>query len=268
MGNLLVPFKKFLSNKNTITILGVLVGIVVLYLGYTWRVQKSIKPTQVPYCNTTLIQGTKITNDYIEYLNFPRDMIAGFTNIETDASAIIGKMVNYDGKIPQNSFFFDEQLTTEEEWPDSIFSNIQDGHTIYRLKVDSDKTYANSIMPENKIDLYMSTTADEEDGKLVFGRLISEIQVLAVKDGDGKNVFADSAEPLEPAYLLFSVPEDLFLLLMKAEKLGIEIMPVPRNESYSASSEATQLTSKELEAMIINRTHQISDECTDLTVCG
>ena len=49
MGNLLVPFKKFLSNKNTITILGVLIGLVVLYLGYSWRVTQSIQPTSVPY---------------------------------------------------------------------------------------------------------------------------------------------------------------------------------------------------------------------------
>lgn len=267
MGNLLVPFKKFLSNKNTITILGVLVGIVVLYLGYTWRVQKSIQPVNVPYAAKTLIAGTKITSDDIKYLSFPKDMISGMTNIVTSPDGIIGMYAAYDGKIAQNSFFFREQLVTEEDMPDSIFSNIQDGHTIYRLKVDNDSTYANSIMPENKIDLYMSTEADDDEGKLVFGRLISQIQVLAVKDDDGKNVFADKDNPTEAKYLLFSVPEELFLLLSKAELLGIEIRPVPRNESYAISSEATKLTSDELKAMIINRTYILNDECTDLTVC-
>ena len=67
MGNLLVPFKKFLSNKNTITILGVLVGIVVLYLGYNWRVTKSVQPVLVPLANTTMISGTKITENEIKY---------------------------------------------------------------------------------------------------------------------------------------------------------------------------------------------------------
>ena len=32
MGNLLTPFKKFLGNKNTVTILGVLLGLVVFVL--------------------------------------------------------------------------------------------------------------------------------------------------------------------------------------------------------------------------------------------
>ncbi len=152
--------------------------------------------------------------------------------------------------------------------PNSIFSNIQDGYTIYRLEVDNKMTYGNSIMAEDKIDLYMSTEVEEDDNKLAFGRLISSIPVLAVKDGEGKNVFADKEHPTEAKYLLFSVPENLFLLLMKAEKLGIEITPVPRNETYSTSSEATQLTSEELQAMIINKTHILQNECTDLTVCG
>ncbi len=268
MANLLVPFKKFLSNKNTITILGVLVGIVVLYLGYTWRVSKSIQPVRVPTANKTLIAGTRITENDFGFYSFPKDMIANMTNIKTSTDSIVNMLVAYDGKIAQNSFFFNEQLITDEEMPDSVFSNIQDGHTIYRLPVDYKSTYANSIMPEDKIDLYMSMEVEEDDGKLVFGRLISQIEVLAVKDSKGKNVFADKDNPTQPAFLLFSVPENLFLLLMKAEKLGIEIMPVPRNESYSSSAAATQLKSEELQAMIINKTHILQNECTDLTVCG
>ena len=63
MGNILVPFKKFLSNKNTITILGVLLGVVVLYLGYNWRVNRSIQPTRIPYANKTMVAGTKVTEN-------------------------------------------------------------------------------------------------------------------------------------------------------------------------------------------------------------
>ena len=54
MGNIMVPLKKFLSNKNTITILGVLIGVVVLYVGYNWRVTKSIQPVSVPISATTI----------------------------------------------------------------------------------------------------------------------------------------------------------------------------------------------------------------------
>ena len=114
MGNILVPFKKFLSNKNTITILGVLVGVVVLYLGYNWRVNKSIQPITVPICTATLISGTKITEDYISYVSIPKDTINAMGNLVTNVNEISGKLVSYDSKIPQNGFFFSENLISHK----------------------------------------------------------------------------------------------------------------------------------------------------------
>ena len=59
MGNILAPFKKFLSNKNTITILGVLLGVVVLYIGYTVRVNQATSPTNVYFATKTLVELLK-----------------------------------------------------------------------------------------------------------------------------------------------------------------------------------------------------------------
>ena len=114
----------------------------------------------------------------------------------------------------------------------------------------------------------MSTTVQEDDNKPVYGRFIKSINVLAVRDKDGKDVFLDKDNPSEAALLLFAVPENLFLLLKKCEKLGIELEPVPRNESYTKNPSATELTSDDLQAMVINKTHILPNECTDLTICG
>ena len=114
MGSILVPFKKFLSNRNTITILGVLLGIVVLYLGYNWRVNKSIKPTEVPYSLSTLQSTTKITSDAIGYTKVPKDMIKNMDNLVTNIDKIEGMLVSFDSKIPKNGFFFSENLISEE----------------------------------------------------------------------------------------------------------------------------------------------------------
>lgn len=265
MGNLLVPFKKFLSNKNTITILGVLLGIVVLYLGYNWRVNKSIQPIQVPVSKRTMISGTKITEEDISYVNIPKDTIAAMTNLKTNVNDIANYLVSYDSKIPQNGFFFQENLIRQEEMPDSIFSNINDGNTIYNLKVNNDIALGNSIFPGDSIDLYMST---EADGLVVYGRFIKSIEVLAVKDKDGKNVFANKEEPTPAAFLLFAVPEEMFLLLKKAELLGIQIEPIVRNSSYSSSPGQTEIKSDVLKDMIIEKSYIIPNECQNLIVCG
>lgn len=266
MGNLLTPFKKFLSNKNTVTIIGVLLGIVVLYIGYTWRVNQSISPKRVPYATQTLISGQEITEEMIGYTEIPGDTLKNMTNIVTDVNNIRTKLVSYDSKIPQNGFFFAENLIAPEDMPDSVFSKIKDGYTIFALNVDNDSTYGNSIFPDDTIDLYM--TAKDENGLLIFGRFIKSIQVLAVKDSDGNNVFSNSADTKEPAVLLFAVPEDLFLLLSKANKLDeIEINPVPRNSSYSKNPAATEVESDYLKDFVITKTVTIPNECTDLTKC-
>lgn len=266
MGNILVPFKKFLSNKNTITILGVLLGLVVLYFGYTWRVRQSISPQLIPYATQTLQSGTKITEDMIGYTEISRDAINQMGNIVTDVNAIRNKLVSFDSKIPANGFFFSENLLDESEMPDSVFSNIRDGYTIFVLGVDNHSTYGNSIMPDDSIDLYLKTTDDE--GNLVFGRFITKIEVLAVKDGSGNDVFANKDDLKEPSQLLFAVPEDLFLLLSKAYYLGnFDIIPVPRNTTYANTTGATEITSEVLQQMIIEKTFIIPDECTDITNC-
>ena len=268
MGNLLTPFKKFLSNKNTVTILGVLLGVVVLYLGYTWRVNQSINPTSIPYATRTMISGETITEDSIGYTEVPKDMIKDMDNIVTDVNQIRDMLVSYDSKIAQNSFFFKENMISEEEMPDSIFSNIKDGYTVFSLAVDNHSTYANSIFPDDTIDLYLKATDDTQDGALIYGRFIKQIQVLAVKDSSGNNVFANSADVGEPAELLFAVPDDLFLLLKNASYLsGIEIEPVPRNSSYSKDPGATEVESTYLQDFITAKTVVIPNECTDLTKC-
>lgn len=266
MGNLLVPLKKFLGNKNTITILAILIGIVVLYFGYTWRVNQSISPTQVPYANQIIPAGEKITEEMIGYTDIPKDMLKDMNNIVTNPLSITGKLVKYDSKIAQNSFFFSEELMTEEEKPDSVFSNIKDGYTIFQLSVDNHMTYANSIMPDNSIDLYLR--GKDETGALVYGRFISSIQVLAVRDKNGRDVFANSDEEREPKELLFAVPEDLFLLLKKTDYLGdFQVEPVPRNDSYSEHAGPTKIESEYLRNLVLSQTAVIPGECTDITTC-
>ena len=46
--------QKFLKNKNTVTILGVLACLVILYAGYTMRINKKTALVEVYYANQTI----------------------------------------------------------------------------------------------------------------------------------------------------------------------------------------------------------------------
>ena len=259
MGNILTPFKKFLGNKNTVTILGVLLGIVVLYIGYDMRVKKATTPVDVPFAKTEIVSRSLIEENMISYTSVPKSLVKSSPNMVTNPADIIGKYVSYATTIPKNSFFYAEVLMTKAEMPDSSFADIPDGYTIFSLAVDNHSTYGNSIFPDNTIDLYVKAT-DNVSKQLIFGKLIESIKVLDVKDDTGNHVF-ETTEAGKPAELLFAVPEDLFLLLKKATYLnGIEIEPVPRNASYSANPGETEVASQYLQSFILNQTVIFSEQ--------
>ena len=246
--------KRFLGNKNTVTIIGVILGVLVLYIGYNWRVNQAVTPVSVPYARKAIGSREKITEDMIGYIQVPKTMVNQQKNLVTNASQIVGKYVSFGTSIPQNSLFYTEMLLTEAEMPDSAFANIPDGYTIFVLNVNLHTTYGNSIFPGNFIDLYVK--AQDDTGKLIYGKLIESIEVLAVKDSRGQHVFESTVETRQPSELLFAVPDDMYLLLMKAEYIGPvgAINPIPRNSAYSADPGDTLVTSDYIKEFILSKT--------------
>ena len=62
MGN---TIKRFLTNKNTVTLLAIVACVVVLYLFYNWRVKQAVTTTEVCYATQTIPARTEITEDMI-----------------------------------------------------------------------------------------------------------------------------------------------------------------------------------------------------------
>lgn len=249
MNNLGMKIKKFLSNKNTVTVIGIILAVLVLYFGYTWKVNKAIEPIKVPYALTTIQPKTEITDDMIGYMNVARNAIKEGTIIDVDK--IIGRYSNINTMIPEGSMFYTAAVTTKEELPDSALFDVPKGETLYYLPINMTTSYNNLMMPGNYIDIYIQTTSGEigSDGKVtagnkaMVGKLISDIKILAVKTADGRNVFDKTDETLTPAMLIFSVPEEYHLLLRKAAYIGtirehekIDIIPVPNTEVLSLPS--------------------------------
>ena len=75
MGNLTTGFKKFLQNKNTVTVVGVVLAIFVLYFAYTMRINSAINPISVPYAIKQINAGTQITEGMIGTREVPPSML-------------------------------------------------------------------------------------------------------------------------------------------------------------------------------------------------
>ncbi|MBQ3141927.1 MAG: hypothetical protein IJB82_00250 [Bacilli bacterium] len=243
-------FNKFLKNKNTVTILCVIGACIILYIGYNYRINQATRPISVPYAKVEIQPRTLITEDMIGMIEVSSSVVTG--NTATSIAQVIGMYSNYNTVIPAGSLFYTSTLVTWDDMPDSAWADIPDGYTVVSLPVDTETTMGNSIYPGNYIDLYYVDYDDQ--GKLLLGKLIESIEVLSVKDGNGNYVFENSAELREPAYLIFSVPEELHLLLRKASYLSGEIVPVQRNADYSENPSATIVSSEYLEDFILSQT--------------
>lgn len=261
MGNILVKIKRFLGNKNTVTILCVLGGILVLYIGYNWRVSSATEPVRIPYAKNTLSSRHVITSDDIGYMEVASTVVSKMRNVIRASNLLVGQEVAYGNVIQQNSFFFegDVEDPSTNQGTSALLSNIQDGYTLVYLDVDLHTTYGNAIYPGNYIDLWFEGT--DENRRFMYGKFIQSIQVLDVTDRDGNSVFETGSESRTPAQLLFAVPDELKSLLEKAKLVG-ELVPVPRNKSYSENPGATEVSSSYLENYILAQSVVVPEENT------
>ncbi len=253
MGSLVNTIKRFIGNKNTVTLIAVIAGVLVLWYFYNYRVSQAITTISIPYAVEKIDTGKLIESDNIEYKEITRSTVKD-SDIVTDASYLEGKYVCIGTSIPTNGFFYKSQVCEKDALPNSVLDNIADGYTLYELSVNMETTYANSIYPGDYIDLYVLSRGD--DGQILYGKLIESINVLSVRDSSGRDVFWDSSAG-DSSYLLFAVPDEYAKLLEVAEEANIKIKPVPRNSSYTKNPGETKIVSDFLYNYIMNKSATI-----------
>lgn len=256
MNNILIGVKRFFKNKNTVTIFAVVVCLIIIYFAYSYRIKKATQPTMVPYAVRELSPRTLITSDMVGTRKVPGSIVTA--NVITEPSLIIGKYVSNEVDIPINSLFYANTLLTWEELPKSIYGDIPEGNTIVALPVSLETTYGNSIFPGNYIDLYYS--GNDYDGKLLVGKYIESIRVMAVTDASFNNIFEKTDGTAQPEYLIFNVPEDMHLLLRKTMYVGGTLFPVPRNAKYSENPKETRIVSSYIQNLILSQTVDVKEE--------
>ncbi len=256
MESILIGIKRFIKNKNTVTIIAILASLGILYWAYNYRIVKQTEPINVPYATLEIAPRTLITADMVSTRKVPGGVNS--KNLLTSTSQIVGKYVSNKAVIPNGGLFYSDMVVDWEDLPSSLFEDIPDGNTIVALQVNLESTYGNSIFPGNYIDLYYVTTLD--NGKLMLGKFIESIKVLSVTDAEGNNVFETIEDNKTPTYLMFSVPEDMHLLLRKASYLDGQIFPVPRNAEYSNNPKETKVVSSRIQNYILDKTIDVANQ--------
>lgn len=267
MNNLIVGIKKFFTNRNTVTVVGVVLAIIVLYVGYNMRINQAITPVTVPYAVEDIDARTQITEDMVSTMEIPQSMVTD--DIITNSADVIDMYTNADTLIPAGSLFYERCVVSRDQLPDSIILDYPKGYVLYNLAVDMASTYSNSIYPDNYIDIYLKVQNTESadgtvaDDRIMVGKLLSNVKVLAVFDSNGNNVFANVEEQSSPSQIVFAVPEEYHILLRKAEYLRAyesEIIPVPTAESLEDEPGDVELSSEDLRNFINNVTAMTEED--------
>lgn len=244
--------RRFVGNKNTVTILGFAACVSTLVIGYHIRVKDAISPTSLPVAKETIPSRTLITDDMVGRINIASTYVNEASNVVKSSKQVVGKYVSHKTTIPKGGLFYKDQLSEASEMPDAAFANIEDGQTIYSLAVDKETTFANSIRAGDYIDLYMSAVDFNNSNLVIYGCLVRSIRVLAVKDSRGENIVKNTLAYGEPAELLFAVDDDMFDLLRETEwvKGNIVLSPVIYNKNYTAAAGETEVGSEILQEFI------------------
>ena len=293
---------RFLKNKNTVTVLGVIAIVAILWGGYYFQLKRTVNPIKVPVAATTIQPRTRITSDMIKYVDVPKAYITN--NAITSQEEVVDKYANYNTMIPAGSMFYKETVVNEQAMPNYIQTQLKEGefgvaYTINMTKkeelnvlinnyndmmwvndlycyhkkrtwaANEDTSYTEStigwgIMPGDKIDLYMRVTSDE--GSVMLGKLLENVEILAVTDDQGNNVYEVSDGSRTPSKLVFGVKEDIFLLLLRSNYLNIELFPIQHGAWVDDTDTTTKLTTQELIDYIKARTVQLSTDPVNSTI--
>lgn len=260
MNSVSVTIQRLFKNKNTVTIIGVVAILALLYFGYSTTVSKAVSPVSVPVAATTIQPRTLITEDMVTTVDIAANAVSD--DVIQNQNSIIGKYSNVNSVIPEGSMFYSALLTTAEELPDSSFVKVAKDEVPYNFPVTMDTTYGNSIYPGNLIDIYMK--AENADGQVMVGRLVENIEVLAVKDSSGKHVFENTSEERIPAFLIFGVKDEINILLRKASYMtnfSVELFPVPHGGQVDIDEDTeTQVSTQYLKDFINANTVLIPEE--------
>ena len=83
--------KQILSNKNTVTLIGAILIVLVLYVFYNIKVNQATTPIRVPYAIQTIPGRTKVTKDMIGYLEITQSALKG--DVYTHENLIINNVL-------------------------------------------------------------------------------------------------------------------------------------------------------------------------------
>lgn len=223
-----------------------LIGGIFLYTKVT--ISAEVNETEVIVTAVDIPPSTQITKEMLTVHSTASRGIP--TNAILKPEDIIGKWTVSGYGMSKNSYIYEDKIVNQEELPNAGILELKENEIALPLLVDLETSLGNSIVPNANVDLYFKSILYQGDtAKALYGRLASQIRVVAIKDSSASNVFDtdgktnekrtevtnQEAQSMARIYI-FAIPEELGELMNKAKMLG-EVTPIATGKSNETDLE-------------------------------
>ena len=234
-----------LSNKNTITILIVLIGVVAIYFVYDNQVKSTTDTIMVYYVKDNVPANTQLKEEQLDKVSVNKSLTKTYKGLITNLSQIMdgdGKYyyVNYDHALSAGQLLSKNDLIAASEKPANKMYGFDEGKKPFEINVDLNLTQGNSIAPGNSVDLWIQGGNLEDEETIIFNKFIENLEVIDVVDNNWLTTAGKDSQ--EPKFLITAVDEEIWLLLNKAERLqgySFKLIPVVRDKAYDPETPTT-----------------------------
>jgi Flp pilus assembly protein CpaB len=187
---LFIKFKKHKILSSMVLV--ILLSIITINM-YNNALLKASEFMMVPVCNKYLKSNSLINETDIKYVNIPSHVV--LDSVITDSNEIIGKYVDTYDSLSKDSLFYNDVLVDDQHINNAYLFELANGEVAISIDSDVKSSYSNSILVGQFIDLYYLGKSDnsfDNDDLLVYGQIVSNARVIAVKDKNGENIDAES----------------------------------------------------------------------------
>lgn len=254
--------KKNKAMKKQVIAVSTTAALIFGIVGYTqYKINAEVDKVPVVFTTKEISPRTEIKENMISVRYVPSQGVP--PNAIRNANQVVGKWTVSGFGASKNSMLFKEKISKKDELPDSSILSLRKGEVAYSLLVDLETSLGNSIIPNSNVDLYFRTkkedAGNQEGIEVLYGKLASQIRVVAVKDAQATNVFQTEGTEKEEteetqdknknpelaSIYIFAVPEELNVLLNKAKLVG-EVVPVATSEAYEPNKKSEKISETEV----------------------
>lgn len=255
--------KKNKAMKKQVVAISTVAALIFGIVGYTqYKINAEVDKVPVIYTTKEISPRTEIKENMVSVRYVPSQGVP--PNAIRSSKQVVGKWTVSGFGVSKNSMLFKEKISKKDDLPDSSILSLRKGEVAFSLLVDLETSLGNSIIPNSNVDLYFRTKkqdiSNQEGMEVLYGKLASQIRVVAVKDAQATNVFQtegvekeenedelknENKERSMASIYIFAVPEELNVMLNRAKLVG-EVVPVATSEAYTPNKKEERLSETEI----------------------